>query len=135
MPEVQSFRNPVSPTGFHTNPLVHNRRVLTSPLLRDSVAVRYEKFRDAPPSPATRIVPAKTDGKRRIMARTPLVQRLQDTFATACEGQTREALGNSSLLTRRELLRRAGALGLAAATVSAFPFYPPTLDVFAICGH
>jgi monoamine oxidase len=59
------------------------------------------------------------------MARTPLAQRLQDAFAVLGEESGQETQKQpprgSDLLTRRELLRRAGVLGVAAAAVSVFP--------------
>ena len=63
------------------------------------------------------------------MARTPPAQRLQDAFATIDEESTREAQNQLSsspdLLTRRELLRRAGSLGVAAAVANVFPGWIP----------
>lgn len=44
----------------------------------------------------------------------------------------REAPGSSRLLTRRELLRRAGALGVVAATVSTFPGWMRPANAAAI---
>lgn len=63
--------------------------------------------------------------ERMTMARTPLAQQLQDAFAEGSEESGQETKKRpprgSDLLTRRELLCRAGALGVAAATVSVFP--------------
>jgi monoamine oxidase len=63
------------------------------------------------------------------MARTPLAQRLQDAFAAVDEesaqaAQNRPSSG-SGLFTRRELLRRAGAIGVAATVASGFPGWIP----------
>ena len=66
------------------------------------------------------------------MVRTPLAQRLQDAFVAASEERVREVPGSSRLLTRRELLRRAGALGIAGATVSTFPGWMRPANAAAI---
>ena len=59
------------------------------------------------------------------MARTPLAQRLQHAIATLNEEPAREQQNrssiDSSLLTRRELLRRAGYVGVAVAAAGVFP--------------
>jgi monoamine oxidase len=66
------------------------------------------------------------------MTRTPLAQRLRDTFASIDATSTREAperlSGCSGLMTRRELLRRAGAIGVAAAATSVVPRWMPIAD-------
>jgi monoamine oxidase len=63
------------------------------------------------------------------MARTPLTQQLQDAFAALDEESVQQAQNRppsgSGLLTRRELLHRAGAIGAAATVVSVFPGWIP----------
>lgn len=61
------------------------------------------------------------------MARTPLARRLRDAFASAAPAERTapwtpgDAAYRANAITRRELLLRAGALGVAAAAAGVVP--------------